>query len=77
MRRIYIAAGFRGCSSHTGRRSFATELARAHTEAGCSLRDVQELLGHARLDTTERYIQRTGKHRDLVEIAGREFARRA
>ena len=49
--------GIEGASSHSGRRSFITALAKRITEAGGSLRDVQELAGHSSLATTQRYIQ--------------------
>ena len=45
------------CSSHSGRRTFVTNAAKKVSEAGRSLRDVQELAGHASLQTTQRYVQ--------------------
>jgi integrase len=55
--RLYAALGFSGASSHCGRRTFITKCAKKIVEAGGSLRDVQELAGHASLSTTQRYIQ--------------------
>jgi integrase len=54
--KLYRDIGLSGCSSHSGRRTFATSTARLLHEAGGSLRDVQLLLGHKSLVTTERYI---------------------
>lgn len=53
---LYLEVGFIGCSSHTGRRTFLTELSRRTHEAGASLRDVQLLAGHSSISTTERYL---------------------
>ena len=49
--------GWKGFSSHSGRRTFATTVAQKITAAGGSLKDVQELMGHASLQTTQRYIE--------------------
>jgi integrase/recombinase XerD len=54
---LYVRLGFDGCSSHSGRRTFITSAAKKIVTAGGSLRDVQELAGHASLQTTQRYIQ--------------------
>ncbi len=55
--RLYSALGMQGCSSHSGRRTFITRTARKISEAGGSLRDIQQLAGHASLQTTARYIE--------------------
>lgn len=54
---LYREAGYLGCSSHSGRRTFITNSARLIAEVGGCLRDVQELAGHSALTTTERYIE--------------------
>jgi integrase len=53
----YRALGFRGCSSHSGRRTFITGAARKISTVGGSIRDVQILAGHSALSTTQRYIE--------------------
>ncbi len=55
--RLYRRLGMSGCSSHSGRRTFVTRAARKVVEAGGSLRDVQQLAGHANLGTTQGYIE--------------------
>ena len=54
---VYHELGLRGCSSHSGRRTFITQSARIISKVGGSLRDIQELAGHRALTTTERYIE--------------------
>ena len=56
-RRQFATLGFDGCSSHSGRRTFITRAARKLSEGGGSLRDVQQLAGHASLQTTQRYVK--------------------
>ncbi|WP_290906085.1 tyrosine-type recombinase/integrase [Aquabacterium sp.] len=51
--RFYKAAGLWDCSSHSGRRTFATRL----VEQGHDLEVVQRLLGHADLDHTDPYLE--------------------
>jgi integrase len=55
--RLYSGLGMIGCSSHSGRRTFITRAARKIGEVGGSLRDIQQLAGHANLGTTARYIE--------------------
>lgn len=52
----YAELGLDGCSSHSGRRTFITRSARLLAKTGGSLRDLQQLVGHRDLATTQRYI---------------------
>lgn len=54
--RWYRDVGFVGCSSHSGRRTFITNTSRKIGVVGGSLRDVQMMVGHKNLQTTQRYI---------------------
>lgn len=67
--RLYDKLGLVGCSSHSGRRTFGTMTARKIVQVGGSLRDVQQLLGHTNLATTQRYIDGDSEaKRKVVEL---------
>jgi integrase/recombinase XerD len=68
-RKAYFRLHLKGCSSHSGRRTFITRAARLVHQAGGSLRDVQLLAGHRSIVTTERYIDGdTDVQRRLVSL---------
>ncbi|KAA5603498.1 site-specific integrase [Roseospira marina] len=68
--RLYRKAGLTGCSSHSGRRTFGTLAARrAMQTPGGSIRDVQVLLRHQNLATTQKYIEANSEvHEKLVDF---------
>lgn len=55
--RWYKRVRLQGCSSHSGRRTFITTIARKISIAGGSMRDVQMLARHSSLQMTQRYIE--------------------
>ena len=65
----YKDLGFVGCSSHSGRRTFITNLSKKIGLVGGTLRDVQSLAGHSNLQTTQRYIEvDTDCQRKLMDL---------
>lgn len=56
-KKVFKALRLEGCSSHSGRRTFVTNAAKYIIQAGGSLRDVQQLAGHASLQMTQSYIE--------------------
>lgn len=66
MGRLYANMGLDGVSSHSGRRSFITRGLRIANQHGCSIRDVQQAVGHRYLDTTEAYIDPSQRVGELV-----------
>ena len=56
-KKIFKSLRLEGCSSHSGRRTFVTNAAKNIIGVGGSLRDVQQLAGHASLQMTQSYIE--------------------
>jgi len=68
-KKVFKALRLEGCSSHSGRRTFVTNAAKRIIEAGGSLRDVQQLAGHASLQMTQSYIEGdTDAKRKVVQL---------
>lgn len=62
---LYAEAGLIGASSHSGRRSFITNLA----NKGVGVRVLMQLASHKHLSTTQRYIDcNDGQLRNAVEL---------
>ena len=66
MSRLYSSMGLEGVTSHSGRRTFITRGLRLANQHGCSIRDVQNAVGHRYIDTTEAYIDPSANVGDLV-----------
>ena len=67
--RWYDRLGLVGCSSHSGRRTFITETSKKISTVGGSLRDIQMMVGHSSLQTTQRYIESESEcQRKVVDL---------
>jgi integrase len=66
MHAIYKSLGFQGCSSHSGRRTFGTKLARSCNLNGGSITDVQELMRHSDIRTTRIYIDPSDTQKNMI-----------
>ena len=65
----YRRLGLLGCSSHSGRRTFITETSKKISLVGGSLRDIQMMVGHKSLQTTQRYIESDSEsQRKVVDL---------
>ena len=65
----YRKLGLVGCSSHSGRRTFITETSKKISLVGGSLRDIQMMVGHSSLQTTQRYIESDSEsQRKVVDL---------
>jgi integrase len=68
-RLMYATLGLEGCSSHTGRRTLATRSARNLSKAGGSLKDLQSILGHKNVATTQLYVDVSSEaKKKLIEM---------
>ena len=64
--RTYDNANLKGCSSHSGRRTVITTLAKNCNKHGGSLRDVQKIAGHAYINTTQLYIEESDAQKNMM-----------
>ena len=64
LKRVFLKAGFKDFYPHALRHSFATNL----QSKGASVAEIKEMMGHASIATTERYLHGfDGKLRELFE----------
>ena len=65
----YRKCDIEGASSHSGRRTFITNVARNISQVGGSMRDVMALARHKNLATTQRYVeQNTEAQKSVVGL---------
>jgi integrase/recombinase XerD len=70
LKSVYVGAGFTSkVSSHSGRRSYGTQLSRHLVEANASIFEIRDLMGHSSIDTTTLYVDPSdGAKRRLVNL---------
>lgn len=69
LKSLFTKAGLDGASSHSLRRTFITNCARAISSVGGSMKDVQELARHANLQNTQLYVASNSEaSRKVVEL---------
>lgn len=67
MRRLYKTVGYDGCTSHSGRRTLITGMARRCNLVDASIRDVQEIAGHSDINITMGYVEESPHRSKLVQ----------
>lgn len=65
LKRLYTRHGL-DASSHSGRRSLITKMARVANEHGCSLFDVMQVAGHKDIETTEQYVVHSDNVHNMI-----------
>ena len=72
--KLYKRLGLEGASSHSGRRTFITNCAKKISQVGGSLRDIQAMVGHRWLSSTQRYIEYDhDAQKNIVELIYRNL----
>lgn len=64
--KLYKQVGLVGASSHSGRRSFATNAARRLPDYHCTLDDLKRWLGHEYLSSTQCYLEPSPHAESLI-----------
>lgn len=65
---IYVACGFKGARSHSGRRSAITLMSQRANTVDASLEDVRIWAGHANISTTATYVDQSPRANELVKL---------
>jgi len=66
MHAVFKKLGYVGCSSHSGRRTFGTKLARIANKQGGSFVDVKDLLRHKDIRTTRAYVDSSDTQKKMI-----------